>query len=144
MICSPDGLMRCNDSNAVVGDMPLLSQWIKKPYTIVYGFLVEMAVSEGWRLRLNLIICPSCLRLGRTDTRWTMRFRIPLKEKLFKHKNNTSSEVLFYGGTMSEVFEHCSIADFSPLKAASISSSGMSSIVTGLLLALIISVRWSS
>ena len=56
----------------------------------------------------------------------------------------TSFGLFFVGGTMSEVFEHCSIADFSPLKATSISSSGMSSMVTGLLLALIISVRWSS
>ena len=30
MIYSPDGLMRYNDSNAIVDDMPLLSQWIKK------------------------------------------------------------------------------------------------------------------
>ena len=30
MICSPDGLMRYNDSGAIVDDMPLLSQWIKK------------------------------------------------------------------------------------------------------------------
>ena len=56
----------------------------------------------------------------------------------------TSFGLFFVGGTMFEVFEHCSIADFSPLKATSISSSGMSSMVTGLLLALIISVRWSS
>ena len=45
-----------------------------------------------------------------------------------------------FGGTMSEECEHCSIAAFSPLKAASISSNGMSSTVTGLLLPLIISV----
>ena len=30
MIYSPDGLVRYNDSNAIVDDMPLLSQWIKK------------------------------------------------------------------------------------------------------------------
>ena len=30
MIYSPDGLMRYNDSDAIVDDMPLLSQWIKK------------------------------------------------------------------------------------------------------------------
>ena len=48
------------------------------------------------------------------------------------------------GGTMFEECEHCSIAAFSPLKAASISSNGISSTVTGLLLPLIISVRWSS
>ena len=30
MIYSPNGLMRYNDSNAIVDDMPLLSQWIKK------------------------------------------------------------------------------------------------------------------
>ena len=30
MIYSPDGLMRYNDSNAIVDDIPLLSQWIKK------------------------------------------------------------------------------------------------------------------
>ena len=99
MICSPDRLMICKDSNAVFGDIPLLSQWIKKPYTIVYGFLVEMAVSEGWRLRLNSIICPSCLRLRRTDTRWTMRFRIPLWEKMFRHKKqHLGRGVVFYGG----------------------------------------------
>ena len=30
MIYSPYGLMRYNDSNAIVDDMPLLSQWMKK------------------------------------------------------------------------------------------------------------------
>ena len=30
MIYSPNGLMRYNDSVAIVDDMPLLSQWIKK------------------------------------------------------------------------------------------------------------------
>ena len=30
MIYSPDGLMRYNDSYAIVDDIPLLSQWIKK------------------------------------------------------------------------------------------------------------------
>jgi len=30
IIYSPDGLTRYNDSNAIVDDMPLLSQWIKK------------------------------------------------------------------------------------------------------------------
>ena len=30
MICSPNGLMRYNDSVAIVDDIPLLSQWIKK------------------------------------------------------------------------------------------------------------------
>ena len=30
IIYSPNGLMRYNDSVAIVDDMPLLSQWIKK------------------------------------------------------------------------------------------------------------------
>ena len=30
MIYSPNGLMRYNDSDAIVDDIPLLSQWIKK------------------------------------------------------------------------------------------------------------------
>ena len=30
MIYSPNGLMRYNDSNTIVDDIPLLSQWIKK------------------------------------------------------------------------------------------------------------------
>ena len=30
MIYSPDGLMRYNDSKAIVDAIPLLSQWIKK------------------------------------------------------------------------------------------------------------------
>ena len=30
MVYSPNGLMRYNDSVAIVDDMPLLSQWIKK------------------------------------------------------------------------------------------------------------------
>ena len=29
-LCTPKGVMRYNDSNAIVDDMPLLSQWIKK------------------------------------------------------------------------------------------------------------------
>ena len=39
MIYSPDGLMRYNDSVAIVDDMPLLSQWIKKPRSSERGFL---------------------------------------------------------------------------------------------------------
>ena len=30
MLYSPNGLMKYNDSLAIVDDMPLLSQWIKK------------------------------------------------------------------------------------------------------------------
>ncbi len=40
MIYSPDGLMRYNDSNAIVDDMPLLSQWIKKSKSKDLDFLV--------------------------------------------------------------------------------------------------------
>ena len=36
MICSPDGLMRYNNGNfAIVDDIPLLSQWIKKLRTSI-------------------------------------------------------------------------------------------------------------
>ena len=40
MIYSPDGLMRYNDSNAIVDDIPLLSQWIKKSKSEDLDFLV--------------------------------------------------------------------------------------------------------
>ena len=39
MIYSPKGLMRYNDSNAIVDDMPLLSQWIKKSRSEERDFL---------------------------------------------------------------------------------------------------------
>ena len=38
MIYSPNGLMRYNNSFAIVDDIPLLSQWIKKSAHNVYGF----------------------------------------------------------------------------------------------------------
>ena len=38
MIYSPNGLMRYNDSVAIVDDMPLLSQWIKNPRSEERGF----------------------------------------------------------------------------------------------------------
>ena len=40
MIYSPNGLMRYNDSNAIVDDIPLLSQWIKKSKSEDLDFLV--------------------------------------------------------------------------------------------------------
>ncbi|MBQ1928155.1 MAG: hypothetical protein II366_00145, partial [Clostridia bacterium] len=45
MICSPDGLMRYNDSNAIVDDIPLLSQWIKK---IDLFSQVDFFGGSGW------------------------------------------------------------------------------------------------
>ena len=39
MIYSPDGLMRYNDSKAIVDDIPLLSQWIKKSRSEKRDFL---------------------------------------------------------------------------------------------------------
>jgi len=41
MICSPDGLMIYNDSNAIVDDIPLLSQWIKKRLAFASRFLYK-------------------------------------------------------------------------------------------------------
>ena len=41
MIYSPDGLMRYNDSDAIVDDMPLLSQWIKKSKSEDLDFLYK-------------------------------------------------------------------------------------------------------
>ncbi len=40
MIYSPKGLMRYNDSDAIVDDIPLLSQWIKKSKSEDLDFLV--------------------------------------------------------------------------------------------------------
>ena len=48
------------------------------------------------------------------------------------------------GGAGEVIVEHCSVQVLSVLKASSISSNGMSSMLTGFLLALIISVKWSS
>jgi len=44
---SPVGLMRYNDSNAIVDDMPLLSQWIKKiPSPKTWNFLSFVSEKE--------------------------------------------------------------------------------------------------
>ena len=48
------------------------------------------------------------------------------------------------GGAGDVIVEHCSVQVLSVLKASSISSNGMLSTLTGFLLALIISVKWSS
>ena len=50
MIYSPDGLMRYNDSDAIVDDMPLLSQWIKK-------FDKSKLVEFFWRRQSDLNRC---------------------------------------------------------------------------------------
>ena len=89
MIFSPDGLMIYNNGIfAIVDDMPLLSQWIKK--------------------------------------------------------SDKSKLVEFFGGAGVIKNEHPSILLFSPSKAASISSSGILSMLKDFLLALIIKVKWSS
>ena len=41
MIYSPDGLMRYNNGKAIVDDMPLLSQWIKKSKSEDLDFLCK-------------------------------------------------------------------------------------------------------
>ena len=46
MIYSPKGLMRYNDSNAIVDDMPLLSQWIKKDKSFDLSFLSLVSEKE--------------------------------------------------------------------------------------------------
>ena len=46
MVCSPDGLMRYNDSIAIVDDIPLLSQWIKNRQVETCRFLAGMARFE--------------------------------------------------------------------------------------------------
>ncbi len=47
MIYSPDGLMRYNNGNfAIVDDIPLLSQWIKKSKSEDLDFLVEVTGLE--------------------------------------------------------------------------------------------------
>ena len=47
-------------------------------------------------------------------------------------------------GAGDVIVEHCSVQVLSELKASSISSNGMSSMLIDFLLALIISVKWSS
>ena len=46
MIYSPNGPMRYNDSNAIVDDMPLLSQWIKKSRSEERDFLSFVSEKE--------------------------------------------------------------------------------------------------
>ena len=46
MIYSPDGLMRYNDSIAIVDDIPLLSQWIKKSRSGERDFLTLLFKKE--------------------------------------------------------------------------------------------------
>jgi len=41
MICSPDGLIRYNDSITIVDDIPLLSQWIKNRQVETCRFLAQ-------------------------------------------------------------------------------------------------------
>ena len=53
MICSPVGLMRYNDSIAIVDDIPLLSQWIKKSRSFERDFLVDDNGLEPLTLRTS-------------------------------------------------------------------------------------------
>ena len=46
MIYSPNGLMRYNDSIAIVDDIPLLSQWIKKSRSGERDFLTLLFKKE--------------------------------------------------------------------------------------------------
>ena len=61
MIYSPNGLMRYNDSNPIVDDMPLLSQWIKKFLFRRTGIFLEAPP----RLELGVkVLQTSALPLG--------------------------------------------------------------------------------
>ena len=56
MIYCPNGLMRYNDSIAIVDDIPLLSQWIKKPRSEERGFLVQMFLTNlNFTLKIRLM-----------------------------------------------------------------------------------------
>ena len=48
MIYSPNGLMRYNDSNAIVDDMPLLSQWIKKNEAFASFFFGDLLCEKAY------------------------------------------------------------------------------------------------
>ena len=62
MIYSPHGLMRYNDSIAIVDDMPLLSQWIKKhSFNRTSVFLVPEAGLEPAPCRQDWILSPARL-----------------------------------------------------------------------------------
>ena len=65
----------------------------------------------------------------------------PIKSGFFE---DISFLHILYGGAGDVIVEPCSVQVLSALKASSISSNGMSSMLTGFLLALIISVKWSS
>ena len=58
MICSPNGLMRYNDSNAIVDDIPLLSQWIKKSKSEDLDFLAGVEGLEPSQTVLETGVLP--------------------------------------------------------------------------------------
>ena len=89
MIYSPNGLMRYNDSVAIVDDMPLLSQWIKNPRSTERGFFVSRVRKRTGEKPLILLGFP----------RFSLRIYYNIKRHSLQHKNAESSLEIYNDNT---------------------------------------------
>jgi hypothetical protein len=100
MIYSPNGLMRYNDSVAIVDDMPLLSQWIKKFQLRRLGIFWRL--KQGSKIKL-LNCCETSvshrrhLRCPKVITAWSaynFRPRRLCTPPFFRHRRWSAADYL--------------------------------------------------